>query len=323
MGNGGTMKLGLVLGTIFIFTSLISSQNPCPNLIAVNYGGKIYNTVQIGTQCWLKENLNIGTIIPASQNASNNGSIEKYCYNNDEINCNTFGGLYQWNEAMQYVSLPGSKGICPEGWHIPTKEEFETLANFVQNDGNVLKAIGQGTQNGIGTNKSGFSALLAGYRGNDGYHYHSGSMTRLWGSIEADNNGANFIHLYNNVGNIGFGYGDKEFGYSVRCVNDNNFTSVMDEFNHTEFQIDFSISQNYPNPFNNNTLIKYSIAQPCHVVIKIIDSLGKEISVLADEENNPGNHEIYFNGDNFASGVYYYTIYAGQFSKTKKMILLK
>ena len=194
----------------------------CPGVPQVIYAGKTYNTVLIGNQCWLKENLDVGTMIQGNQNASNNSSVEKYCSNNDPNNCSTYGGLYQWNEAMQYVISSGARGICPDGWHIPTIAEFEQLANsnLVQNNGNALKAIGQGTGNGAGANTSGFSALLAGYRGNDGTSYYLGGHTRIWGSIESASNGANFIHLYFNLGNIGFGNGDKDFGYSVRCLKD-------------------------------------------------------------------------------------------------------
>ncbi|MDQ7817774.1 MAG: FISUMP domain-containing protein [Melioribacteraceae bacterium] len=317
------MKLGFLISALFSFSSLVFSQNPCPKLPAVNYGGKIYNTVHIGSQCWLKENLDIGTMIPVNQDGSNNGSIEKYCYNNDINNCNVYGGLYQWNEVMQYASTPGSKGICSTGWHIPTIEEFQSLANMVQNDGNALKAIGQGTGNGSGTNTSGFSALLSGYRGNDGQSYYIGSHSRFWGSIENINFGANIIHLYYNVGNIGFGDGYKEFGYSVRCVNDNIFTSVFEELNQNQIPEGYSISQNYPNPFNPITLIKYSIPKFCHVTIKLFDLLGKEILLLIDEDKNPGNYEIYINGKDFASGIYYYKINAGEFLQSKKMVLLK
>ncbi|MBK7631804.1 MAG: hypothetical protein IPJ23_14080 [Ignavibacteriales bacterium] len=84
------------------------------------YEGKTYGTVLIGTQCWMKENLNVGTMIQGNSNQSNNGVKEKYCYNNDTANCSIYGGLYQWNEAMQYVTTEGARGICPEGW-IPTR----------------------------------------------------------------------------------------------------------------------------------------------------------------------------------------------------------
>ncbi|NWF89885.1 MAG: hypothetical protein HXY50_10545 [Ignavibacteriaceae bacterium] len=66
-------------------------------------GGAYYNTIQIGTQCWLKENLNAGLMRLSSQNSSNNGIIEKYCYNDIESGCMD-GGYYRWNEAMQYVT---------------------------------------------------------------------------------------------------------------------------------------------------------------------------------------------------------------------------
>src|ERR1035437_1793744 len=136
----------------------------------IYYAGKIYNTVTIGSQIWLKENLDIGTMINGTNGGTNsdgqqinNGTIEKYCYGNITANCTNYGGLYQWNEAMQYVTTEGTKGICPTGWHIPTEAEFATLATTVSNDENALKAVGQGTAPGAGTNTSGFSALLVGY----------------------------------------------------------------------------------------------------------------------------------------------------------------
>ena len=64
-------------------------------------------------------------------NQTNNDIIEKYCFGNLSASCTTlgYGGLYQWDEAMQYVTTPGTQGICPTGWHIPTIEEFEILSN--------------------------------------------------------------------------------------------------------------------------------------------------------------------------------------------------
>lgn len=133
-------------------------------LSKIRYSNIVYNTVQIGSQCWLKENLNVGTM----QGPANNGVIDKYCYNNDTVNCTTYGGLYQWNEAMQYVTTEGAQGICPVGWHMPTYAEYQTLKDTVLNDGNSLKAVGQGAGAGAGTNTTGFSALLAGGKGYSG-----------------------------------------------------------------------------------------------------------------------------------------------------------
>lgn len=85
----------------------------------------------------------------------------------------------------------------------------------------------------------------------------------------------------------------------------------------------FSISQNYPNPFNPVTKIKYSIPQRSFVAIKIYDVLGKEVTTLVNEEKQSGNHEVEFNASNFSSGVYFYRMQAGDFTDTKKILLMK
>lgn len=84
--------------------STVSIDNmgfPCPGIPTVEHGGITYNTVQINDQCWLKENLNIGTMIGTHNEMTNNSIIEKYCYENKEQNCDKYGALYQWSEAMQ------------------------------------------------------------------------------------------------------------------------------------------------------------------------------------------------------------------------------
>ncbi len=107
------------------FVNVKMSFTDCPS--SVTYAGKKYNTVLIKNQCWLKENLDIGTMIDVSQDPSNDGTIQKYCYNNDLNNCATYGGLYQWNEAMEYKTTLGSKGICPEEL---AHSNFRRLQNF-------------------------------------------------------------------------------------------------------------------------------------------------------------------------------------------------
>jgi len=77
----------------------------CIGIPTIIYEGKTYNSVQLGAQCWLKENLDVGIMILSNQNASDNGIIEKYCFNNDPNNCNIYGGLYKWNEAMAYSNI--------------------------------------------------------------------------------------------------------------------------------------------------------------------------------------------------------------------------
>lgn len=99
----------------------------CPGIDSVLYADQWYHTIQVFGQCWLKENLNVGTMVNGNQQQTNNGVIEKYCYANNTNICATDGGLYHWGEIMQYATDPGARGICPEGWHIPTDTEVKVL----------------------------------------------------------------------------------------------------------------------------------------------------------------------------------------------------
>jgi len=208
--TGGTLDLGN-----------LTIERYCPGMPTVLYEGKTYHTVQIGSQCWLKENLNVGTMILVNQNPTNNSIIEKYCYNDDSTNCNTYGGLYQWNEAMQYVITQGTQGICPLGWHLPTLAEFQTLSSTVGGDGNALKAVGQGSGGGVGTNTSGFTALLAGDRFFAGDFESLDSTAYFWSSSEYDATRAGNLDLENDNNLVGLGLNDyKEYGFSVRCLKD-------------------------------------------------------------------------------------------------------
>jgi len=192
----------------------------CPGIPTVTYGGKIYHTVQIGDQCWMKENLDIGTMITSSSgDQTDNGIIEKYCYDNYTSNCEIYGGLYQWDETMQYVTTEGAKGICPSGWHIPTIAEYQTLNNTVGGSGNALKSIGEGSGDGAGTNTSGFSALLGGYRyfNYGGDFLYLGAYTGFWSSTVYGSD-AYEVSLHYNNNNVSFNYKIKGDGFSIRCI---------------------------------------------------------------------------------------------------------
>ena len=202
------------------YWSFRTETTPCPGIPTVTYEGKTYNTVQIGNQCWLKENLDVGMRINGNTASSNNGTIEKYCYNNNPANCDTFGGLYQWREAMAYSTTPGKRGICPTGWHIPTDAEFQTLITEWDKDGNGLKSAGQGTGSGAGTNTSGFSALLAGSLNYNGF-INLGVNTSLWSSTKGPfSNGAWSLKLRYYDNNVSIEDTHMEDGHSVRCVKD-------------------------------------------------------------------------------------------------------
>lgn len=205
----------------------------CTDCQTVWWLGRIYNTVKIGNQCWLRENLNVGQMISVLGNQSDNLMIEKYCFDDDEdYICNKYGGLYQWAETVQYLngaSINTSptpsfteqvQGICPTGWHVPSLEEFEELSDIVDHNGNSLKLVGEGYDAGIGTNISGFSALLAGPRGSENYGYE-GNQTDFWTSSEANEDDAFLVTLVPHSGTFFLGtIRNKKYGFSVRCIKD-------------------------------------------------------------------------------------------------------
>ena len=85
----------------------------------------------------------------------------------------------------------------------------------------------------------------------------------------------------------------------------------------------FALSQNYPNPFNPSTTINYALPKASHVSITIYNALGQKVTELVNTEMNAGRYQMNFDASNFASGLYFYTIQAGDFRSTKKMMLLK
>ncbi len=87
----------------------------------------------------------------------------------------------------------------------------------------------------------------------------------------------------------------------------------------------FSLSQNYPNPFNPSTRINYELRNTNYVTLKVFDLLGKEVASLVNEKQNAGSYAVDFNSSEFnlPSGIYFYTLNAGEFKETKKMVLVK
>lgn len=210
---------------------------PCIGTPTVDYEGQVYNTIQIYSQCWLKENLNVGQMIPASQSQTNNNAIEKYCPMDNEYYCNTFAGaLYQWSEMMNYTYEPGAQGICPDGWHIPTDMDWQLLEGAVDSvygignpewastnwrgsdAGGNLKQTGTSfweSPNTGATDAFGFSALPGGYVVQDEY-WGGGWKGYFWSSDIA---AAYFRNMDWNQLMIKRG-GGAGLAISVRCIKD-------------------------------------------------------------------------------------------------------
>lgn len=186
----------------------------------IRYERQTYHTVLIGTQCWMKENLNAGSMIQSSLDQTDNSILEKYCYNNDTANCSVYGGYYQWNEAMQYVTTQGTKGICPDGWHIPTLNELQLLEASVENNGNALKREDQGIGGGVGTNTSGFSALLVGYRYINAAFNAFTDNAFIYSSTQGSSTEAWYLYLSNDISYIGYFPNNRLYGMTIRCLKD-------------------------------------------------------------------------------------------------------
>ncbi len=193
--------------------------------------GQTYKTVKIGDQVWMAENLNFET-------------DESVCYHDSVEYCDKYGRLYTWAAAMDSagtwstngkgcgygntcsVASTGSatlvRGVCPEGWHLPTETEWETLFNAVGGEstaGKVLKSTSGWDDNGNGTDAFSFSALPAGNRDYGGSYNGEGDDAHFWSSTEYVSSYAFNMFLGYNF-DYAFLFNFKSYGFSVRCLQD-------------------------------------------------------------------------------------------------------
>lgn len=179
------------------------------------------NYMVVGSQIWAKVSVNAGVMVSSAVAQTNNSILEKYCPNDLEANCTTYGALYQWDEAMQYVTSEGAQGICPAGSHIPTDNEWKILEvqkgmSQATADASDWRGTDQGTQLKVG-GVSGLNMLHAGFRHTGGYSTDLDSSATLWSSTQSGANawdrGLNAI-----IPNINRSAHSKSYGFSVRCV---------------------------------------------------------------------------------------------------------
>jgi len=170
-----------------------------------------YRTMKIGKQIWLAENLNY------------NAESSKY-YDNNLANCQRYGRLYNWETA---------KNVCPLGWHLPSKDEWQTLINIVGGDrvaGRVLKArsgwkFGRGNMGGNGMDNHGFTALPGGYGNYDvlGKSCYFGDVDYFgywWSASEKNNANAYRLAMISTKSDTVWDDYDKGNLFSVRCLKD-------------------------------------------------------------------------------------------------------
>lgn len=222
-------------------TSNCMAQWNCGSSYFDSRNGKSYPTVAIGGQCWMAANIDIGTRVDSSVQQTDNEIIEKYCYSDDTNYCNTFGGLYQWGEMMNYTgssdAIPsGRQGICPSGWHLPSDAEWCQLLTAIDPNTNcsgtgLISEIAGGKMKEPGfthwggpntgaNNITGFTGLPGGYRSTAGNYSDWMISGTFYTSAESSGSNAWFHQLhYHNAGD-GRGNEAKSYAYSVRCIAD-------------------------------------------------------------------------------------------------------
>ncbi|MCL2282945.1 MAG: fibrobacter succinogenes major paralogous domain-containing protein [Fibromonadales bacterium] len=172
---------------------------PGPNLVDIR-DNKTYGTVIIGSQVWMAENLNL--------------KIDgiSACYANLAENCSKYGALYYWVTAME---------ICPEGWFLPSNDDWEELTRFVGGQldaGYNLKAESGWQSDGNGIDKFGFAAVPAGFIDKDGYPYGEGYAADFWSSMEVNDTTARGRMMIYSENAILRSDESKMLMLSVRCL---------------------------------------------------------------------------------------------------------
>ncbi len=224
---------GTAYGSQVSFTTLNANQMS-------DIDGNIYNTVTIGTQVWMKENLKVthfndGTAINYVTGNSSwaSTSTHAYCwYNNYSSSGSTYGALYN------YYAVVDTRKLCPVGWHVPSDQDFKILemalgmteaeANGVgyrgTDEGGKMKEAGTThwlSPNTGATNASNFTALPGGFRGySDGLFYGQGENANFWTATMAFDPAVIYRELFNNSSQVYWNYHQRNYGYSVRCVKD-------------------------------------------------------------------------------------------------------
>lgn len=225
------------------FTTVIDA---CLGVTTVtDIDGNVYNTLSIGNQCWMKENLRTTKYADGTTIASGSGTSTTVAYYYSTSGNFNNGKLYNWKAVMRTSSSSaanpsGVQGICPDGWHVPSDAEWNQLTEYVSsqsqyccsnNPENIAKALASiSNWNSCSTicavgdtpsnnNATGFSALPVG-----GYyvdvHSTSGNGANFWSATESSSSNAYNRNLnYNNATVNRYSYG-KSSGYSVRCVRD-------------------------------------------------------------------------------------------------------
>jgi len=206
--NGGLKSLEIKV--------TVSGSVP-PQSTVTDIDGNIYSTILIDNRWWMNENLRV-------THSPSGNDIQSYYYNNSSEYLTIYGRLYTWEVVMNYASQEKVQGICPNGWHIPSRNEWDSMILYLgghNEAGGKLKATGTLywlPPNEGATNRSGFTALPGGDRWYDGTYHYKGERAFFWTSTEYDNSQAFLSYLHNATSETVVQEVLKVNGMSVRCI---------------------------------------------------------------------------------------------------------
>ena len=297
----------------------------CAGLSTITYNGYSYELIEIGGQCWFKENLKTaqyrdGSPIeyPGSNNLDweNNITGSYAWYNNDSMTyAYDYGALYNWH------AVDNSAGLCPAGWHVPTDCEWMYLENTLgmstvdQEDtgfrgtdqGGKLKETGtthwSSTSPDV-TNSSGFTALAGGWRYATGQFYNNGQAGGWWSSSDLITDKAYRI-LEDDKVSVWRHHYAKTFGFSIRCIKDSS--SAQSSLNNIEIIRPLNI---YPNPTNDQTTISIIGYQGTYE-IQVYDLSGRLLQT---------SNSTTISLKNYAKGIYVFKVTYGKIVEQVKVV---
>jgi len=305
------MKKIILLFAAFGFFSI---KNQAQTVTDID--GNIYNTVTIGTQIWMHENLKVthylnGVSIPNIIDSIQwcnltNGALCNY--NNDTGNISTYGSLYNW------YAVTDSRNLCPGGWHLPSETELTTLINFVGvmgANGGKMKELGcahWACPNALADDSSGFTALPGGYRnGYNGYGFYSMLTfhSGWWTSTSYDPTNAWILNLNYDNGAANNYFLPKTFGFYVRCIKGNSSDIERIDIN-KKIKI-------YPNPTIDRVSIDF--AERYNVNIQIYNIFGE---LVLQRELKSGSNEIDVNL--LSKGIFIIKITGADWTIKRKLV---
>lgn len=294
-----------LLLTLAVVLSVITTQGQTQ---VTDYDGNIYQTVTLGTQLWMAENLR-------TTHYSDGSLIPNNCWYDNTVTDSIYGKLYRWEAAMKNATLENAQGACMIGWHIPTDKEWIQLFDFVSDSNSCAPALKDTNSSYwspplIASNTTGFNLLGAGH----GYACISfqllGTHAEFWTSTEINNLSAKNWATNNQSGTMFRHYNqDKSNNFSVRCISD-RIVSINEQESTNLLTV-------FPNPLSTQTVIRTNVSLH-NATLTVTNVLGQTMKQI---ENISGQTVILLR-DNLEAGLYLIQISQGNQVVASKKIMI-